>query len=143
MGELVVNRGGGYQPIGAWWVYKRYADMTGTIVGTTSTETRFEAVASTDPEKTNAVVVLGSREASGVIPVSFSHFGQASYLIENRQVRVVVERIPETNGNPVSAPEVISDEMVDLNEGNWFTMNINFENNNAYSVILGPNGLQL
>ena len=110
MGELVVNGSGA---LGAWWVYKRYADTTGQRVAISSNNSQWDGAAGTDSSKANAIIVLGNNLSSGgpyTITLNLTRLDQASYLVANNQVRALVERIPETGRTPVSAPTTVSNQ---------------------------------
>ena len=134
MGGLVVNSGG-YKPLGSWWVYKRYADMTGTHISVTGSET-IDGVAAADSDTQKAIILLGSRGTTGSAAVNIRNM--ASYLIQTGQVRVVVEEMPQTDGAPVMAPTVIQDQMYTLSS-NQINITLPWSNaDDAYAITLTP-----
>jgi hypothetical protein len=78
------------------------------------------------------MIVLGSRNTSGSVTVNIRAI--ASYLVQNGQVRAVVERIPSTNGTPVAAPTVIQDQLLTLNN-NQVNVTLSWSNANDAHVI--------
>ncbi len=138
MGELIVNSGG-YKPLGTWWVYKRYADMTGTRIGVTGSDT-IDGVAATDSATNKAIIVLGSRNTSGTVTVNVTNI--PAYLISNGQIRVLVERMPETNGKPVITPTLVQEQDLVVSN-NQVNVPIAWSNSaDAYVLTLTPsNGL--
>jgi len=132
MGELVVNAGG-YKPLGAWWVYKRYGEMTGKHIGVTGASS-VDGVAAADPATKKAIILLGSRNNRGQVTVNVGNI--PSYLVSNGQTHVLLERMPETNGAPVSAPIVIRNEDLTLNN-TQLSIPISWSNeSDAYVVTL-------
>ncbi len=135
-GELVVNSGG-YKPLGAWWVYKRYADMTGTLVSVTGAAS-IDGVASSDAGANKSIILLGSHGTSGNVTVTARNL--PSYLTQTGQVRAIVERMPQTNGSPVTAPTVVSDQIVSVS-GNQVNVTISWSSaEDAYAITLSSTG---
>jgi hypothetical protein len=132
MGELVVNSGG-YKPLGAWWVYNRYADMTGTHIGVMGLAS-IDGVAATDAGTKKAIILLGSRNTSGTVMVRIKNI--PSYLAQDGRVHVLVEQMPETNGTPVTAPTVVSDEDITMSN-NSLILTVNWNSSHdAYVITL-------
>ncbi len=103
MGGLVTAEN---RPMGAWWVYKRYADQTGRRVGVTP-GSRVDAVACADEGKGQARVLLGNKAGAtgGAVMVHFENL--PAYLQAQGAVRVAVERIPASS-EEVGGPAVVS-----------------------------------
>jgi len=132
MGDLVT---GSDQPMASWWTYKRYADMTGTLVAVAAGR-KVDGVAATDAGAKRAIVVLGSRSGvSGAVTVQFNNI--TSYLQSSTKTRVKVERMPEGTG-AVSAPLVISDQTM-IVSNNALTLAVNWSQaRDAYAITLSP-----
>ena len=83
---------------------KSYADMSGTIVGTTASA-NIDGVSSKDSVKQSALILLGNKGGvTGDIDVNVINFNTASYLIGSGKTHVVVSWI--NNIDPVAAPIV-------------------------------------
>jgi len=111
MGGLVVNVRGQYLPLSAWWVYKRYADMSGELVSVEVEGTsEIDGVAATDPLFRQAIILLGSHGVGGSIEVNIENV--PPYLVHDDRVHVVVERIPGSwvVERPLEEPLVIFDD---------------------------------
>lgn len=95
------------KPRSTWWVYRRYADVTGTLVRVTGGDS-VRGIAGRD-EKTKQVAALIGREGEGKADVRlrFAGLDRAKFL--RGTVRVVVERIPDSGWNHLPEPEVIQD----------------------------------
>ncbi|OCT15485.1 hypothetical protein A8709_15530 [Paenibacillus pectinilyticus] len=92
------------QKKGQWWAYKSYADMSGTIVGTTASA-NIDGVASKDATKQSASILLGNRGGeTGDMDVNVINLNTAAYLINNGKTHVVVSWI--NNLDPLAAPVV-------------------------------------
>jgi hypothetical protein len=105
MGALVQTAPDGYQPLPAWWIYKRYGDMTGLHVATSSTSTAFEALAATDVSATKAVVVLGTLNATATLHVNLTQLDSAPHLVADGRVHIVLERFPDS-GQTLLGPAI-------------------------------------
>jgi hypothetical protein len=89
----------GLQPKGQWWVYKSYADITGTLLEVTASR-NIDGVAGINSEKT-ARIILGNNfyrrgvegDAIGNIGVSLAGL---TALYPNGKIKVEVSEIPET-----------------------------------------------
>jgi len=91
----------------SWWVYKRYADMTGRQVNDT-TGSKIDGMAATDSRAAKAIIVLGSRVC--VTSAATVHLnGIPSYMLKNNSMNVLMERMP-AGSRYVSAPTVVSDQ---------------------------------
>lgn len=112
MGALVVRTTQGYQPLPSWWVYKRYAEMTGNVVSLESNNVLIDGVAAVSEEQAKAWVLLGSRGFVGQAVTEIVNLPAAS-------VRVVVERIPGSwvVDKPLSAPETAVDVVMKVEQG--------------------------
>lgn len=126
-------------PRGVWWVYRRYAQITGRLVATEpSRET--ELVAGTDAGNRTARILLGRRGGGAAAPVSLRVEGldAAPYLVRRGRVRVRVERIPDTGpGVPLPRPPIVADSAPAVVDG---AVNVTLpwtRDRDAYSILLG------
>jgi hypothetical protein len=113
MAGLVERGAGGYEPLPAWWMHQRYAEMTGVRVATSSTSNAFEAVAATDETKGSALVILGARGTTNTVNVNLKHLESAPYLVSNGRVQLLLERFPD-DGQPLDGPTVVVDQAYDV-----------------------------
>jgi hypothetical protein len=95
LGNLLVrNSAGQHQPKGEWWVYHYYASQTGQIVTSTPSQ-------SYDPfaTKANGVakILVGGGGTTGNVAVALQRLDTTTGIVQNNQVRVLVQRIPHNN----------------------------------------------
>jgi hypothetical protein len=123
------------QPMGQWWVYKRYADQTGQRTNITAGSTH-DGIVFQDSAARKSLAVLGNRGGNaGTVTVTYNNM--PSYLVTSGRTRVLIERMPSTNAF-VSAPTVVSDSQVTLS-GTTLTVTINWANAlDAYAITLTP-----
>jgi len=127
-------------PTGIWWVYKRYADITGVLVGTeASADKKIDAVAGVDENDRKARIILGAigAEDIGKVAVEIIGVDDAAYLVNNGDVHIVIERMPHNDGKPVSVPEIIKDESLKVINRK---INVDIEwgnSSDAYAITLG------
>jgi hypothetical protein len=134
MGWLVTPNSG--QPMGQWWVYKRYADQSGLRTsiapGSSHDGTVFQ-----DSAARRSIAVFDSKAggATGSIDVRYNNI--PSWLVSGGSVNVRVERMPSTNSY-VSAPTVVSNSRVTVS-GNSILTTINWTSaKDAYAITLTP-----
>jgi glycosyl hydrolase family 39 (putative alpha-L-iduronidase) len=108
MGDLVT---GSNQPMASWWIYKRYADMTGVRVAI-KPGSRIDGVAVIDSEAKKAIIVLGSREGlTGKVLLTFENIPPV--LQDRGKLRISVERMPEGSAS-LEAPNIVLDQHVSI-----------------------------
>ncbi|GLX11541.1 ricin-type beta-trefoil lectin domain protein [Microbispora sp. NBRC 16548] len=117
---LTHNSSGQYQPKGEWWVYRFYGSQTGQIASVTPSS-NYDAFAT----KTSgtAKILLGGGRTTGNIAVNLQRLDTTSGIVQNNQVRVLVERIPYNNGGAVTGPVTVSNTVATLS-GNSTTINL-------------------
>ncbi|ANE47104.1 hypothetical protein SY83_13475 [Paenibacillus swuensis] len=126
IGHILIKSGNNYLKKGQWWAYKSYADITGTIVDVSSDSMNFDGVAGKDASLNQAQIVLGNRlNDTGLIDININRLDQASYLINNGQVRVVVKKIPYNNNGEVNTPITVLNEVLNVNN-NSVTLTIDW-----------------
>ncbi len=93
------------RPRSAWWAYKGYADVTGTLVHV-SRKGAIHAVAGHDPASKQARVVLGLFHGGGAGPhaVRFNNLDKARHLIRDGKVHVTAAWIPNTRRKELARP---------------------------------------
>ena len=81
------------QPTASWWIYRRYAEMSGRQAAVTA-GLKVDGPAAADPGSKQAIILLGSR--AGIMgPVSVKLENLPSYLQKNGTAHLKVERMPE------------------------------------------------
>lgn len=114
MGALVVKTAQGYQPLPSWWVYRRYAEMTGNLVSLESNSALVDGVAVMSEKQARAWILLGSRGFVGRVIIEMINLPTTS-----ESVRVVVERVPGSwvVDKPLLIPEVVVDSVTRIEQG--------------------------
>jgi len=124
-------------PSGNWWVYKRYAEITGVLVGTTACKgNTIDAVAGVDHAGQKARILLGVHGVKdvGKVTVKIRGFDAVPHWQKAGQVRVTIEKIPDGNGRPVKVPDVVRDETIATGDGE-ITLEIEWANpGDAYAI---------
>jgi hypothetical protein len=109
MGGLTTSDG---RQLGQWWIYKRYADITGQIVSVTPGK-HVDAVAGTDPSNHRALIIAGN-DGGGAGPVNIVIQNVPSYLLSNgKATHVLVEKMP-AGTTVVTAPTVVLDSPMEV-----------------------------
>jgi hypothetical protein len=134
MGGLVTTSG---EPMGVWWVYKRYADISGQLVRVTAGR-MIDGVAGADSEARQAIIILGNRGVTGSVSVQIAGFDHTPYLLDGGQLNVLVERIP--NGSrAVNTPEIVSNELMTVTD-NTLALTVDWSHElDAYAITLTLN----
>ncbi|ETK36909.1 ricin-type beta-trefoil lectin domain protein [Microbispora sp. ATCC PTA-5024] len=117
---LLHDSSGNYQPKGEWWVYRFYGSQTGQIASVTPSS-NYDAFAT--KATGNAKVLVGGGTTTGNVAVNLQRLDTTSGVVQNNQVRVLVERIPYNNGGAVQGPVTVQDTTVTLS-GNATTVNL-------------------
>jgi len=132
---LLRNSSGQYQTKGEWWVYNFYANQTGQIVSVTPSAS-YDAFATRT--SASAKVLLGGNRTTGNVAVNLQRLDAVSGLVQNNQVRVVVQSIPYNNGGAVAGPSTVGDTVVTLS-ANAITVNVPHTNaNDTFTITLLP-----
>jgi hypothetical protein len=103
------------KPRAKWWVYKAYADITGTLVRVNGTP-EVTAVAGKDTTARTAHILLGKKAGKKEsLAVKMTGMQDMSYLKDDQgKVRIVVQRIPNAGWKAVEKPLAVRDEIVPL-----------------------------
>ncbi|MEU4242586.1 beta-xylosidase [Actinoplanes sp. NPDC026619] len=124
------------QPMGQWWVYKRYADQTGQRTKITESSSH-DGTVFQDSSARKSIAVLGAKAGGTQGAIDVRYTGIPSWLVTSGSVNVLVERMPSTNAY-VSAPAVVSNGRVTVSS-NAITVPVNWTNaKDAYAVTLTP-----
>ncbi|WP_197042886.1 ricin-type beta-trefoil lectin domain protein [Microbispora rosea] len=121
LGNLLVhNSSGQYQPKGEWWVYRFYGSQTGQIASVTPSS-NYDAFAT--KASGNAKILVGGGRTTGNVAVNLRRLDTTSGIVQNNQVRVLVERIPYNGGGAVTGPVTVSNSVATLSN-NGTTVNL-------------------
>jgi hypothetical protein len=84
---------------GVWWAYESYGEMSGRMFLTNGSD-QYYGLASSDPRKKEAIVLVGRNYGSseGTKELSLTRLDRVPYLARHGKVEVTVERIPNTAG---------------------------------------------
>ncbi|MEV0531012.1 RICIN domain-containing protein [Kitasatospora sp. NPDC050463] len=133
---LTKNSSGQYLPLGEWFTYRYYGSQTGSIVKLTP-GTSTDGLATKDNSARNAKVLIGSNGNTGNVTVNLTGLGTTS-VVENGQVRAVVQRIPYDNGAAVTGPTTVSDTNLTVS-GNTASLTVPYANaQDGYTITLLP-----
>ena len=128
------------QPRSIWWVYKRYADMTGNLV-TTTFASAINGLGSYDASTGTAMVLIGNQNGPGAKTIKLNNIPAA--LLSNGRVAATVEQIPDTETAALSAPVVISQSDQIVNSGSLNVPIANFGAWEAYAITLDHRQLEI
>jgi len=123
------------QPMGQWWVYKRYGDQTGLRTDIQHSAS-IDGIVFQDASAERSISVLGKRVngGTGIVTVRFNNV-PAFLRSSANTTRVLLERMPSTNAF-VSAPTQVSNSQVAV-VGNSIVVSINWSNAlDAYAITL-------
>lgn len=133
MGGLLTVNG---EPMGAWWAYKRYADIAGQMVRVSAGK-YMDGVAGIDAQSRQAIILIGSRAIRGEVTFHIQGFDAAQYLLNDGHVNVLIERIPAGQETITELPVVLNQAMPVLDG----TLSIAMDWDNpygAYAITLTP-----
>lgn len=136
LGNLLLrNSAGQHLPKGEWWVYRFYASQTGQITAVTPSVS-YDAFAT----KTSGVakVLVGGGGTTGNIAVNLRRLDTTSGLVQNNQVRAIVQRVPYNGGGAVQGPVTVQNSVVTLS-GNGATLNLpHTSSDDTFTITLVP-----
>ncbi|WP_204289664.1 RICIN domain-containing protein, partial [Microbispora amethystogenes] len=86
----------------------------------------------------NAKILVGGGRTTGNVAVNLQRLDTTSGIVQNNQVRVVVERIPYSGGGAVSGPVTVQNTVVNVSNNNA-TVNVPHTSvDDTYTVTLLP-----
>jgi hypothetical protein len=133
---LTKNSSGQYLPLGEWFMYRYYGAQTGNIVKLTP-GSGIDGLATKDNTAKNTKLLLGSNGNTGNVTVNLTGLNTTS-VVENGQVRAVVQRVPYNNGAAVTGPQTISDTTLSVSN-NAASVTLPWTNaKDGYTVTLLP-----
>jgi xylan 1,4-beta-xylosidase len=124
------------EPRSVWWVYRRYADLTGTLVRVEQSKS-ICGLASVDAKKKQIGLLIGHNgQAKTDARLRFVNLDRVGFLSD--KVRVSVERIPDVGWKPLQEPEVVHQSVRTL-FSNEITIPVpNIGQQDAFFVRLSP-----
>jgi hypothetical protein len=135
-GLLTRNSDGRHLPLGEWFMYRYYASQTGNIVKLIP-GTNTDGLATKDNTAGNAKVLLGTNGNTGNVTVNLTRLDTTS-VVQNGQVRAVVQRIPYNGGAAVTGPVTVSDTILTVSN-NAASVSILWSNaQDGYTITLLP-----
>ncbi|MFJ7045083.1 RICIN domain-containing protein [Streptomyces sp. NPDC101112] len=133
---LTKNSAGQYLPLGEWFLYRYYGSQTGNVVKVTP-GTGTDGLATKDNSARNARILLGSNGNTGNVTVNLDRLDTTG-VVENGQVRAIVQRIPHNGGAAVTGPVTVSDQTLTVS-GNSAQVNVPWtDSKDGYTVTLLP-----
>ncbi|MFC5909210.1 RICIN domain-containing protein [Streptacidiphilus monticola] len=134
--NLLTKTGNQYLPLGEWFLYRSYGSQTGNIVNLVP-GSGTDGLATKDNTARNAKILLGSNGNTGTVTVNLTGLNTTS-VVENGQVRAVVQRIPYNNGAAVTGPTTVSDTTLTVSN-NAASVSLPWTNaKDGYTVTLLP-----
>jgi hypothetical protein len=136
LGNLLLhNSSGQYQTKGEWWVYNFYASQTGQIASVTPSAS-YDAFAT--KTSGSAKILVGGGRTTGNVAVSLRRLDTTSGIVQNNQVRVVVQRVPYNSAGAVAGPITVQDSAMTLSN-NAVTVNLSHSNiDETFTITLLP-----
>ncbi|MEU7788829.1 RICIN domain-containing protein [Amycolatopsis sp. NPDC049159] len=136
LGNLLVHDSAGqHQPKGEWWVYRFYGSQTGRIAATTPSGS-YDAFATATSG--TAKVLLGGGGTTGNVAVALRRLDATTGIVQDNQVRVLVQRIPYNGGGAVAGPVTVQNSVLTLS-GNAVTVNVPHTNaDDTFTLTLLP-----
>ncbi|WP_369167419.1 RICIN domain-containing protein [Streptomyces sp. R28] len=135
-GLLTKNSAGQYLPRGEWFLYRYYGSQTGNTVKLTP-GSGTDGLATKDNPAKNAKILLGSNGNTGNVTVNLNRLDTTS-VVENGQVRAIVQRISDNGGGAVTGPVTVSDQTLTVGS-NSASLTLPWTNStDSYTVTLLP-----
>ncbi|MEV0716224.1 RICIN domain-containing protein [Asanoa sp. NPDC050611] len=132
---LVRNPAGQHQPKGEWWAYRYYGSQTGQAVAVTASQS-YDAYATKATGE--AKVLVGGGRTTGNLTVNLQRLDTTSDIVQNNQVRVRTQRVPNNGGGAVQGPVTVSNSVVTV-VNNSVTVTLPYANQtDTYTVTLLP-----
>jgi Cellulose binding domain len=136
---LLTQSGGGWTTTGNWWVYRSYADLTGTLVATSGQAGSTAISAARDSTARRAVAIVGDGNGfTGAATATFTGLSSVPWLANNGTINVVVKRIPDQS--PLVSPQEVLNQTVSASSGS-VTVPFTFQDSHdAFAIYLTPGG---
>lgn len=99
------------QPRSTWWVYRRYADITGRLLRVKPTASAAGIAGRDDLNEEVRVLIGRDAAARESLRLRFVNLHRTSFLKPWGRIRVTVEHIPDSGWKRLIQPTVIMDEV--------------------------------
>jgi hypothetical protein len=132
---LLTQSGSSWLATGNWWVFRSYADLTGSLVSTSGQVGSTAISAAEDRSARRAVAIVGDENGfTGAASVTFGGLSSVPWLANNGSVHVTVDRIPDRA--PLNSPQVVISQNVSTSSGS-FTVSFTFQaTHDAFAIYL-------
>ncbi|MET9503776.1 RICIN domain-containing protein [Streptomyces sp. NPDC006622] len=134
--NLLTKTGSQYLPLGEWFLYRYYGSQSGNIVKVTP-GTGTDGLATKDNTAKNAKILLGSNNNTGNVTVRLDRL-DATSVVENGQVRAIVQRVPNNGGGAVNGPVTVSDQNLTVSTNSASVSVPWSDSRDGYTVTLLP-----
>ncbi|MYS24900.1 Ricin-type beta-trefoil lectin domain-like [Streptomyces sp. DvalAA-14] len=133
LGDLLTGQGG--SPNGAYWLYKWYADMSGSMLTTTApAQTGIDGAASRNSAGNEVDVVFGGGSGDSAVTVN----GLNALSAMGTSVHVKVEYTPSRGRTTaVSGPITLSESNYTVNNGS-ITVPVSTNSTDGYHIVITP-----
>jgi hypothetical protein len=134
LGDLLTGQGG--SPNGAYWLYKWYADMSGSMLTTTApAQTGIDGAASRNSAGNEVDVIFGGGGGDSAVTVN----GLNALSALGSSVHVKVEYTPSRGRTTaVSGPITLSESTYPVNNGS-ITVPVTTNSTDGYHLVITPN----
>ncbi|HEX6522959.1 MAG TPA: RICIN domain-containing protein [Streptosporangiaceae bacterium] len=134
---ILAQSGGTWQPTGNWWVFRTYADLTGSLVSTSGQVGTTAISATEDSSARRAVAIVGDENGfTGAVSVTFTGLSSVPWLASSGSVNVTVYRIPDQS--PLSSRQVVVNQNMSTSGGS-ITVPFTFQSSHdAFGIYLTP-----
>jgi len=131
----------GKQPRSTWWVYRRYAEITGNLVKFEPGETA-HGLGGYDTATGDARFIFGRKgKETAHVEVRFVNLGEVPGLLgQDGTVRVSVERIPDRGWKPLASPPFLFAGRYRTENGTLTIGLPSFGPTDTYALTLRPSG---
>jgi hypothetical protein len=137
----ISSRGGGASIAGQWWIYDEYGEMSGQYGSVTNSGGSTDGLAAED-SRGRATVLLGDSVGNtGALSLNLDNLNSMPYLGGSSGIEINVQRVPDSGGNELPQPSLVSHYVVPSGTTNY-TIPISWAvANDAYFVTLTPANL--
>jgi hypothetical protein len=130
----------GGAPRGQWWVYRRYAQLSGQLLASTPGAS-VDLAAAADPKAKKLWVLLGRRGNIGLhVKVRLDHLEALPFLAKREKVQVQVEQILDNDGAAVTNLPMVLEETATVIDGRASFLIPWLGPRDAYAVQISPGG---
>jgi hypothetical protein len=130
----------GGAPRGQWWVYRRYAQLSGRLLASTPGASA-DLTAAADLKAQKLRMLLGRRGNIGLhVEIRLDHLDALPFLAKRENVQVQVEQIPDNDGAAVTNLPIVLKETATVVDGRANFLIPWLGPRDAYAVQISPGG---